>query len=67
MELLKFSSNVNECKESLPAMHIVRPADCAAPAIAAFDASAAAAAAQGLTLGPVSGQLELFCPPCNPT
>jgi len=22
---------------------------------------------QGLTLVPISAQLELFCPPCNPT
>jgi hypothetical protein len=27
---------------------------------------AAAAADQGLTLVPVSAQLELFCQPCNP-
>jgi hypothetical protein len=24
-------------------------------------------AKQGLTLGLISAQLELFCPPCNPT
>jgi len=42
-----------------------------APAAAGLAASAAAAAAatatQGLTLIPISAQLELFSPPCNPT
>ena len=28
---------------------------------------AAAPWGQGLTLVPISAQLELFCPPCNPT
>jgi len=30
-------------------------------------AAAAARIGQGLTLVPISAQLELFCQPCNPT
>jgi len=44
-----------------------RAPDAAASMVATKGIQDASALVQGLTLVPISAQLELFCPPCYPT
>jgi hypothetical protein len=66
LELLKLSSNVNECKPLAEGIFTTTSSDGMLDAMPRLKLSISQQR-QGLTLVPISAQLELICPPYDPT